>query len=70
VFNVAEVKTRIQKTLDEMTDEAALAMALEDIEFLGLGGVRGGFGHTVGAELLLSAARIRQQRNELAQREK
>jgi hypothetical protein len=30
------VKTRIQKTLDEMTNEAVLAMALEDMEFLDL----------------------------------
>ena len=28
--------TRIQKTLDEMTDAAVLAMVLEEMEFLGL----------------------------------
>jgi hypothetical protein len=30
------VKTRIQKTLDKITDSAVLAMALEEMEFLGL----------------------------------
>ena len=30
------MKTRIQKTLDETTDAAVLAMALEEMEFLGL----------------------------------
>jgi hypothetical protein len=30
------VKTRTQKTLDEMTDSAVLAVALDDMEFLGL----------------------------------
>jgi hypothetical protein len=30
------VDIRTQKTLDEMTDSAVLAMALDDMEFLGL----------------------------------
>jgi DNA-binding HxlR family transcriptional regulator len=30
------VKTRTQKTLDEMTDAEVLAMALDEMEFLGL----------------------------------
>ncbi len=30
------MKTRTQKTLDEMTDSAVLAMALDDMAFVGL----------------------------------